>query len=262
MTNEHRRPLILGNWKMNTSLQSAVKLTARASAIANAHPDIDVGILPPAVWLVPLSLQTQQLEPSRLSLGAQDVSPQPNGAFTGDLSMAMLVSWCDYILVGHSERRQHHNESDEIVRAKLDAILATECVPVLAVGESAHERDAGLAMSAVEGQLNGALAGRPATELSRLVVAYEPVWAIGTGTSASAADAQELAQLIRHWLAQQDHDAASTVRILYGGSMKTDNASEILGNPDVDGGLVGGASLDASDFQKIVEAASRAKAAS
>jgi triosephosphate isomerase len=258
MTGIHRRPLILGNWKMNTSLQSAVKLTARASAIANAHPDVDVGILPPAVWVVPLSLQTQQLEPSRLSLGAQDVSPHANGAFTGDLSMTMLVSWCDYILVGHSERRQHHSETDEVVRAKLDAVLATECIPVLAVGEAEGERESGHARSVVERHLDGALTGRPATELSRIVVAYEPVWAIGTGKSASAADAQEMALVIREWLARQDSEAARSVRILYGGSMKPDNASGILANPDVDGGLIGGASLDADDFQKIVEAASPA----
>ncbi|MGI8976507.1 MAG: triose-phosphate isomerase [Thermomicrobiales bacterium] len=255
MNDNNRRPLILGNWKMNTSLQSAVKLTARASAIANAHPDVDVGILPPAVWLVPLSLQTQMLNPSRLSLGAQDVSQHANGAFTGDLSMSMFVSWCDYILVGHSERRQHHHESDDVVRAKLDAVFATECIPVLAVGESGSERDSGHASAVVERQLNGALAGRAGTEFSRLVVAYEPVWAIGTGASASADDAQKMARVIRAWLERQDSEAANMVRILYGGSMKPENASEILAKPDVDGGLIGGASLDADDFEKIVEAA-------
>lgn len=257
MTSTDRRPLILGNWKMNTSLQQAVKLVARASKVADRHPDVDVGVLPPAIWLLPLSLQTQQLATTRLSLGAQDVSQHPNGAQTGDLSTTMLLQWCDYILVGHSERRQHHNETDEIVRAKLDAVLATECAPVLAIGESDEERESGLARAVVEKQLDGALSGRPGNELARIVVAYEPVWAIGSGKSASADDAQEMAKVIREWLAQRDPHAANTVRILYGGSMKADNAAEILANPDVDGGLIGGASLHAEEFTRIVEAASR-----
>lgn len=257
MTSNVRRPLILGNWKMNTSLEDAVALTRTASGVADAHPDVDVGVLPPAVWLVPLHLQTGELAPSRLRLGAQDVSQHTNGAYTGDLSAPMLAPWCDYMLVGHSERRQHHHETDEVVRAKLDAVIATGCVPVLAVGESERERESGLSTQVVAQQLIDALSGRPANELSRLVIAYEPVWAIGTGKSASAADAQDMAELIRTWLAQQEQQLATSARILYGGSMKATNAADILAGPDVDGGLIGGASLSANEFGQIVTSAAR-----
>lgn len=254
MTQPSRRPLILGNWKMNTTLDEAVALASAAGTIADAHPSVDVGILPPAIWLVPL--HKNRHDASMLKIGAQDASPRENGACTGELSVAMLAPWCDYILAGHSERRQHHHETDEIIRAKLDAIVAIDCIPVLAVGESEPERDAGIAARVVARQLDGALAGRPAADLTRIVVAYEPVWAIGTGKSASAQDAREMAKVIRGWLAQQDQQAADTIRILYGGSMKPDNATEILANPDIDGGLIGGASLSANDFEKIVVAAS------
>lgn len=253
MPDAGRLPLILGNWKMNTSLEEAIQLAAGVSSIAEAHPSVEVGILPPAIWLVPLHRDRDGS--SRLRIGAQDVSQHADGAFTGELSVAMLSPWCDYILVGHSERRQYHQETDRVVSAKLDAVFKSACIPVLAVGESKDERESGMAQAVVERQLEGTLTGRTAEELSRIAIAYEPVWAIGTGKSASGADAQEMAAIIRRWLFSRDQQASERIRILYGGSMKPSNAAEILANPDVDGGLIGGASLVADDFGKIVEAA-------
>lgn len=256
MTNPARRPLILGNWKMNTTLDEALSLAAATESAANAHPSVDVGILPPAIWLVPL--RGNSTLSSTLKIGAQDVSQHDNGAFTGELSVDMLAPWCDYILIGHSECREHHFERDEHVRAKLDAVLASSCTPVLALGESEQERDAGAAGSTVTRQLEAALADRPTDELARIAIAYEPVWAIGTGMSASSSDAQEMASVIRHWVAQQHQQAAIRVRILYGGSMKPGNATDLLVQPDIDGGLIGGASLSAVDFGAIIEAAANA----
>ena len=259
MPSERRVPLVLGNWKMNTSLGEAKELASRSSDIATSFPAVEVGILPPAVWLLTLREQLSTMG-SSLRLGAQDISQQPNGAFTGDLSASMLAPWCEMILVGHSERRQHHEESDEIVRAKLDAVLGTDRTPVLAIGETAAERDAGSAREVVQRQLDIALGERPATQLARVVIAYEPVWAIGTGTSASADDAQEMAAIIRDWVRRHNESAAATMRLLYGGSMKPENAGEILARPDVDGGLIGGASLAPDQFQAIVAAAASSTA--
>lgn len=253
MAAPERRPLILGNWKMNTSLTAARELAFRISRIADANPSVDVGIFPPATWLV--TLFNDRPESSRLAVGAQDVSSHADGAYTGEISASMLSTWCDYILIGHSERRQHHQESDQVVRAKLDAVLTTDCIPVLAVGESDSEREAGRAGTVVERQLEGALADRTRDQMAVIVIAYEPVWAIGTGKSASAEDAQEMAHVIRRWCASRDAETAAGIRIIYGGSMNPANAAGLLAMPDVDGGLIGGASLSADDFGQIVEAA-------
>jgi triosephosphate isomerase len=253
MTSSARIPLILGNWKMNTSLEDALALAASAAETASAHPEVEVGVLPPTLWLVPLA---ERFGPdSAVMLGAQDVAPQPSGAFTGDLSAEMLAPYARFMLAGHSERRQLHRESDDEIRAKLDAVYRVERTPVLAVGETEAERNAGRATEVVTRQLAAALDGRPAGELEQLVIAYEPVWAIGTGNAATAADAAEMATLIRSLLRRLDPAVAERVRILYGGSVNGENAGSYFGVDDIDGGLIGGASLKPADFAAIVVAA-------
>jgi triosephosphate isomerase len=251
-----RIPLILGNWKMNTTLEEALALADATVGAASAHPDVEVGILPPAIWLVPLSRRLGV--DSALLLGAQDVASEPAGAFTGDISAEMVAPWTRVILAGHSERRHVRRESDELIRAKLDAIYRVDRVPVLAVGETQRERASGRARYVVSRQLAAALDGRPADELRGLVIAYEPVWAIGTGEAATADDAAEMAAAIRDELRRYDPDAAGRIRILYGGSVTGDNAAALFASPDIDGGLIGGASLRPDDFAAIIAAASGA----
>jgi triosephosphate isomerase len=247
-----RIPLVLGNWKMHTMLDDALALADATVEAAAARPDVEVGILPPAIWLVPLARHLGV--DSVVVIGAQDVAPAPSGAFTGDISAEMVAPYARFILAGHSERRHIHGERDELVRAKVDAIFRVGRVPVLAVGETERERAGGRARQVVSRQLGIALEGRSTEELSRLVVAYEPVWAIGTGAAATAADASEMAAAIRENLRQLDAEAAERVRILYGGSVTGDNAAELFAGRDVDGGLIGGASLRPTDFAAIIAA--------
>jgi triosephosphate isomerase len=247
-----RIPLVLGNWKMNTTLEDATTLADAAAETAAAHPEVEVGVLPPAVWLVPLASHLGSTAP--VMLGAQDVAPEPAGAFTGDLSAEMLMPYTRFMLAGHSERRHLHGENDELVRHKLDAVYRVGRIPVLAVGETRQQRSAGQARHVVARQLAASLQGRPTEELRELVVAYEPVWAIGTGEAATARDAAEMAAVIREWLRRLDPDAAERIRILYGGSVSADNAAELFASPDVDGGLIGGASLKPAEFAGIVAA--------
>jgi triosephosphate isomerase len=251
-----RIPLILGNWKMNTSLDDAVALADATLAAASEHPEIEVGILPPAIWLVPLARHLGVA--SALALGAQDVAAPPSGAYTGDISADMLAPYSRLILAGHSERRHLHGERDELIRAKLDAVYRVDRIPVLAVGETQQERASGRARQVVARQLTTALEGRPTEEMRALVVAYEPVWAIGTGVAATAEDACEMASAIREALRRLDAGAADRIRILYGGSVNGANAAELFACPDIDGGLIGGASLKPADFAAIVAAASAA----
>ncbi len=248
-----RIPMVLGNWKMHTSLDEAVALADATVRAAASRPDVEVGILPPATWLVPLSRHLGV--DSVVMIGAQDVAPAPSGAFTGDIAAEMVAPWTRVILVGHSERRHLHGERDELVRAKLDAVYRVDRVPVLAVGETERERASGRARQVVARQLGIALEGRSVEQLRQLVVAYEPVWAIGTGMAATADDASEMAATIRRELRQLDAEAAERVRILYGGSVSGDNAAELFSGPEVDGGLIGGASLRPDDFAAIIAAA-------
>ncbi len=253
MTTTARIPLVLGNWKMNTTLDDALALATAAAEIASAHPEVEVGVLPPALWLVPLA--ERRGSDSAVMLGAQDVAPESAGAYTGDLSAEMLAPYTRFILAGHSERRQIHGETDADIRAKLDAVYRVERTPVLAVGETEAQRSSGRAAEVVTRQLAAALDGRPAFELEQLVIAYEPVWAIGTGNAATADDAAEMASLIRSLLRQLDPEIAERVRILYGGSVNGENAASYFGVGDIDGGLIGGASLKPADFAAIVAAA-------
>ncbi len=248
-----RMPYIIGNWKMNLDIESAMSLAADVADIANdAAEEVGVGVAIPFPWIPLIASETAD---TNLLVGAQDVSPESEGAFTGDVSAGMLAPWCTFVLVGHSERRTIHGESDQLVRTKLDAALANGMAPVLCIGETRAERDEDRTANVIERQLTAAINHLSAQQLRGLLVAYEPVWAIGTGLTASPEDAQQVAAQIRNLLNQVNSEAAGLVPILYGGSVKGDNARGFLTCPDIDGALVGGASLSASSFLPIVQAA-------
>src|SRR5215471_7142526 len=213
---------------------------------------VDIVVLPPFTAL--RSVQTLVLgDKLKLLYGAQDVSPHADGAYTGDVSARMLAKLgCQFVLAGHSERRQYHHEDDALVNAKVRVILAAEMTPLLCVGEPLEVRQAARHLEYTLGQLDGGLAGLSAEQVAGLVIAYEPVWAIGTGEVATPADAQGCSSAIRGWVsARHGDEVAAGARILYGGSVKSDNMPAIMAQPDIDGGLVGGASLDAGEFVKI-----------
>ncbi len=253
-----RRKLIAGNWKMNGLRDPGVALARELAARAGAAGPLgyDLLVCPPAPLLVPVG---EALRGSAIALGGQDCHRERAGAHTGDVSAAMLVdAGCSYVLVGHSERRAEHGEGDATVRAKAEAAQAAGLIPIVCVGESAEERTAGRALAVIERQVSHSLprAGEPsgprAGEPSDLVIAYEPVWAIGTGRTATPADVAEAHGHIRALLAGLlGAEAAGAHRILYGGSVKPDNAAELLAVAGVDGALVGGASLDAEHFWAI-----------
>jgi|SRR5690625_129521 len=252
-----RRTLIAGNWKMNGSKAEAVRLmeglAARSRDAGSAQPPCDLLICPPFVLL---PLVAEAAAAANFALGGQDCHPEKAGAHTGDISAAMLADvGCSYVIVGHSERRQNHREEDALVQAKAAAALAAGLTPIICVGETQEERNAGQALAVIESQVRGSL---PADCGSRVVVAYEPVWAIGTGQTATPADVAEVHAAIRSTL--QDlggQEAADDTRILYGGSVKPSNAAELLALADVDGALVGGASLKDEDFWAIACASPR-----
>jgi triosephosphate isomerase len=244
------RKLIAGNWKMHGSLASLAELDAIAE-VAEANPSVDVAVCPPFTLIAAAA----QRQPS-LTIGAQDVHHNPKGAHTGCISTSHLEeAGAKLIIIGHSERRTDQRETDAEVRAKADATIAHGLTAIVCVGETEAERDAGRAIAVVEGQLAGSvpLAGTGTT----LVIAYEPVWAIGTGRTPSTVDVAEMHAAIRAKLGALLGEEGSRVRILYGGSVKPDNAEELLSVPDVDGALVGGASLTAAQFAPIIEAAAK-----
>jgi triosephosphate isomerase (TIM) len=249
-----RKPLIAGNWKMHNNHLEAIALTQKL-AFALTGKDFaatEVAVLPPftALRSVQSLVEGDKLE---LAYGAQDISPHEDGAYTGDISGQMLAKLgCRYVLAGHSERRQYHGEDDALVNAKVRAALRHEIVPVLCVGEPLAVRQAGDQLAYTLGQLDRGLADLTAAHVTGLVIAYEPVWAIGTGKVATSQDAQEVCGAIRDRLsALHGGEAAAATRILYGGSVKPDNMPAIMTQPDIDGGLVGGASLDAGEFVRI-----------
>jgi triosephosphate isomerase (TIM) len=249
-----RKPLIIGNWKMHNNHFEAIALTQKLGWGLTDKDFVaaDIAIMPPFTAL--RSVQTLiDGDKLRLRYGAQDVSAHEDGPYTGDISARMLAKLgCDYVLAGHSERRQHHHEDDVLINAKVRAVLQREMTPVLCVGEPLAVREAGEQLAYTLAQLDGGLAALPAEQVSKLVVAYEPVWAIGTGEVATPADAQEVCGAIRNRISSIQGDAvATTMRILYGGSVKPDNMPAIMAEPDVDGALVGGASLDAGEFVRI-----------
>jgi len=250
-----RKPLMAGNWKMNLNHLEAIALVQKlAFSLAPEDYDaVDVAVIPPFVDL--RSVQTLvDGDKLRITYGAQDLSEHDSGAYTGEVSGAMLAKLgCTYVVVGHSERRQHHGETDEVVGRKVQAALRHGLTPVLCVGEGLDVRELNGQVDHCIGQLERALQGVPAEQARGIVVAYEPVWAIGTGKVATPEDAQEVCGEVRATLAKlYPGELADGVRVLYGGSVKPDNVAAIMAQPDVDGALVGGASLDAADFAAIV----------
>jgi triosephosphate isomerase len=249
-----RKPLVAGNWKMNNNHFEAMALTQKLAFALNArdYAAADVAVLPPFTDL--RSVQTL-IEGDKLQLlyGAQDLSPHDSGAYTGDISGRMLAKLgCYYVLAGHSERRQYHGENDALVNAKVQAALRVGITPILCLGEPLAVRQADEHLSYCMTQLDGGLDGLSAAQVAGMVVAYEPVWAIGTGEVATPDDAQQVCGAIRDRISAVHGDAtAGGVRILYGGSVKPDNMPAIMAQPDIDGALVGGASLDAGDFVRI-----------
>ena len=249
-----RKPLIAGNWKMHNTHFEAIALTQKLAFMLTAKDfdATDVAVLPPFTAL--RSVQTLiEGDRLRLAYGAQDISPHDDGAYTGDVSGRMLAKLgCRYVLAGHSERRRYHGEDDALINAKVKAALRYGIAPVLCVGEMLEVRQAGDALRHNLAQLDAGLAGLPGEQVAGLVIAYEPVWAIGTGEVATPEDAEEMCAGIRERLLAVHGDvAAAGVRILYGGSVKSGNMAAIMAQPDIDGGLVGGASLDAAEFVRI-----------
>ena len=246
-----RKPLIAGNWKMNLNHFEAIALVQK---VAFSLPDkyfdkVDVTVLPPFTDL--RSVQTLvDGDKLRLTFGAQDLSQHDSGAYTGEISGAFLAKLgCTFVVVGHSERRSYHGEDDAVVAAKAAAALKHVLTPIVCIGEHLEIREAGTHVEHCLEQLRGSLAGLSAEQIAQVVIAYEPVWAIGTGRVAGAADAQEVCAAVRAELGKlASPKIAETVRVLYGGSVNAKNVGELIGQPDVDGGLVGGASLDGEQF--------------
>jgi triosephosphate isomerase (TIM) len=251
---EPRRPLMAGNWKMNLNHLEAIALTQKPafSLTEKLLGEVEVVVLPPYTDI--RSVQTL-IDGDKLLLGygAQDLSPHQSGAYTGDVSGPMLAKLgCQYVVVGHSERRAYHHEDDALVSAKVKAAIANGIAPILCIGEGLEIREQGEHVPYTLAQLDAALDGLKADQVAGVVVAYEPVWAIGTGKTATPADAQEVIGAIRTRIGElYDTDVAAKVRILYGGSVKSGNVKDIMAEPDVDGALIGGASLDADEFVKI-----------
>lgn len=248
-----RMPLMAGNWKMNLNHIEAIALVQKLAYTLNEedYTNLEVAVIPPFTDI--RSVQTL-VDGDKLQLlyGAQDVAAQDKGAFTGEISGPMLAKLgCTFAIVGHSERRQYHGETDQVVNAKAKAALRNDLIPIICIGEGLDVRKAGEHVAYTVAQLDGAIKDLTAAQLEKVVIAYEPVWAIGTGEVATPEDAQEVCGAIRARLKELHGTTADKVRVLYGGSMKSDNVAAIMASPDVDGGLVGGASLDPDEFVSV-----------
>jgi triosephosphate isomerase (TIM) len=246
---------IAGNWKMNPqSVSAALALAEAVKAGVGQAADVMAAVCPPSLFLTAVDAT---LAGSPVGLGGQNMHWKPDGAYTGELSGAMLNdAGCTHVILGHSERRHGMGETDAQVNAKLHSALAAQLIPIVCIGETDQERDGNQTEDIVLGQLTGSLAGLSPEQMAGVVLAYEPVWAIGTGRTATPAQAQEVHALIRAWLVRTFGEAtAARVVVQYGGSVKPDNAAELLACPDIDGALVGGASLKAGDFLGIIKAA-------
>ena len=255
MADVTRRPIMAGNWKMNLNHLEAILLVQKLAASLNEQQltEVEAVVLPPYTDL--RSVQTAiDGDKVQIKYGAQDLSQHKGGAYTGEISGAMLAKLgCSYVVIGHSERREYHNEDDALINAKVKAALANELTPILCVGEGLEIREAAGHVAHCCTQLDAALDGLKAEQVKDIVIAYEPVWAIGTGKTATPDDAQEVCGAIRARLAEKyGAETADAVRIQYGGSVKAANIAAIMAKPDVDGALIGGASLDAEEFASIV----------
>jgi len=253
---EPRRPIVAGNWKMNKTVGEALTLVRELRGMVSMVRDkVEVVVAPP---FTALHAVAKAIEDSNIQLAAQNCFLEPWGAFTGEVSAPMLEEiGCTYVIIGHSERRQFFRETDESVNRRVKAALSSQLLPIICIGETLEQRDLGRTLDVVSRQLAGALAGFVAADVARFVIAYEPVWAIGTGRNATSSQAQEVHAHIREQLTGlYGREISERVRIQYGGSVKPDNAADLMAKPDVDGALVGGASLKAADFAAIVKAAS------
>ena len=250
-----RTKIVAGNWKMNLDRAKAKELTAAVAARRGEAAKVELVLCPPALYVETVGSALAGIK-SNVGLGAQNMHDKASGAFTGEVAPPMLVDLgCHYVILGHSERRTLFGETDAAVNVKTKAALAAGLVPIVCVGETLEEREAGKTAAVVTGQVQGSLAGLSAADLEKVVVAYEPVWAIGTGKVATPEQAQEVHALIRRLLAGlSSPEVAARVRIQYGGSVKPDNAADLARQPDIDGALVGGASLKADDFLGIAKA--------
>jgi triosephosphate isomerase len=248
-----RQPLIAGNWKMNGSRESVFELLKGIREGMSQVTDAEVAVCPPYVFIPDVQ---GHLTGTKISWGGQDLSIEEKGAYTGEVSGSMLADFgCKYVIVGHSERRSYHAESDQQVAEKYKAAMDAGLKPILCVGETLEERESDATESVVERQLKAVIEHCGVASLGEGVIAYEPVWAIGTGKTATPEQAQQVHGFIRGMIAQLDSGVAEKVQILYGGSMKPSNAAELISKPDIDGGLIGGAALKAEDFLGICKAA-------
>lgn len=244
-----RLPMIAGNWKMNTTASEAVELVKNVRKGLTGAYDVEVVVCPPFVFLVPVK---DALKGSSVKLGAQNTYFAEKGAYTGEISPLMLSDLCDYVIIGHSERRQFFGDSDDVVNKKLSAVLKTGLKPILCVGEKLEENEAGKTGEVITRQLKSALEGLECS--GTLVVAYEPIWAIGTGRAAQGKQVNDTARLIRDTLAEiGGQEVSGDIRILYGGSVTADNICEFIEQSEIDGALVGGASLKAGQFADIIQ---------
>ena len=252
-----RKPILAGNWKMYKSFDEAVDFVDAVVGIIPSNDKVDAVICAPAIYLPTLVAATEDTD---LAIGAQNMHFEEEGAFTGEISPAMLSNInVDYVILGHSERREMFNETDEAINKKVGAALKHGIVPIICCGETDAEREAGETVAKVSGQIRGALQGFSAEQVTHMVIAYEPIWAIGTGKTATADDANETCGAIRNVIAElYDQNTAEAIRIQYGGSVKPENIVELLSKEHIDGALVGGASLQVESYVKLLEAAANA----
>ncbi len=246
-----RRSLIAGNWKMYKTSQEAVESATQLKALVSGVTDVDIMIAPTFTALAQVAAA---IKSSPIALGAQNMHWESEGAYTGEIAPNMLLSvGCSHVIIGHSERRQYFGETDQHINRKIKAAIQSDLIPVFCIGETEAQRDAGETFSVLDKQVQNGLETLVSDELQALVVAYEPVWAIGTGKTATSEQAQEVHLHVRQWLAQNySTELAQGLRILYGGSVKPSNVKELMAMPDIDGALVGGASLDPESFSQLV----------
>lgn len=247
-----RKPIIAGNWKMHKTVGEALALVRELCGITASVTDVEIVICPTFTALYPVHMAICE---GPLRLGAQNMHWEAQGAYTGEISPAMVKEvGCTYVIIGHSERRQYFGETDDTVNKKVKAAIAAELIPIMCVGETLEQREAGITEGVVGRQVRQGLTGLTAEQIAEMVIAYEPVWAIGTGRTASSEDANAVCRFIRQVVTElAGTDSAEKVRIQYGGSVKGENIAELMAKSDIDGALVGGASLDAESFAKIIK---------
>lgn len=247
-----RTYFIAGNWKMNKTFGEVNILLSQIKKMVMDLSAIDIAVCPSYPYL---SLAVEILKDSDIAVGAQNMAWERNGAYTGEVSPDMIKDvGCKYVILGHSERRKYFSESDELINKKIKLAIASDLYPIVCVGESLEQREKNETEEVIKNQITGCLKGLLLKEIQKVTIAYEPLWAIGTGKTATPQQAQQVHQMIRDWLSDDyDREIADSIRILYGGSVKPDNAEKLLSQPDIDGALIGGASLDAESFTAIIK---------